>query len=91
MIASLLMRESVPLIAAGVLIGSAGALVAGRLTKNLLFDTGAADPVIYGAAIVLLLAIAFVAAYARLVEQHGVAYPDRCVRRQSPARERNTV
>ncbi|HTE47957.1 MAG TPA: ABC transporter permease [Gemmatimonadaceae bacterium] len=64
MIAALLIRETVPVIAAGVLIGSAGAWVTGRLIADLLFNTGAADPAIYGVTIVLLLTIALIATYA---------------------------
>jgi putative ABC transport system permease protein len=45
----------------GLLVGLAGALAATRLLKTLLFDTSAADPLVFGGAAMLLVAVALIA------------------------------
>jgi predicted permease len=54
----LVLREGLGLAAAGVLLGSAGALLAGRWLGSLLFGVGPRDPLSYGLALLLLPAAA---------------------------------
>jgi putative ABC transport system permease protein len=63
MIAALVVRESMTLAGAGVVIGCAGAWGGARLIRALLFDTGPADPGPYLATIGLLVAVALIATY----------------------------
>ncbi|MGH2508567.1 MAG: FtsX-like permease family protein, partial [Ktedonobacteraceae bacterium] len=48
---------------AGIVIGIAGALALTRLMKNLLFETGPADPVIFFGVSVLFLLVSLLASY----------------------------
>jgi predicted permease len=59
----LVMRESMILVLAGVLLGLAGAIAAGRPIANLLFGLAPADPMTIAAAIVVMLLLSSVAAY----------------------------
>jgi predicted permease len=54
----LVLREGLGLAAAGVLLGAAGALLAGRCLGSLLFGVGPRDPLSYGLALLLLPAAA---------------------------------
>jgi predicted permease len=58
----LVLFGAVRLAAAGIVIGLAGALAAGRLIESQLFGIKAADPVIYGGAALLLALVALIAA-----------------------------
>jgi putative ABC transport system permease protein len=49
--------------AAGVRIGLAGALAAGRLMQSLLYQTSASDPLTYAGTACLLLTVAAVGCY----------------------------
>jgi predicted permease len=62
-IATMLMRESLIVAALGAVAGVAGAVAGARLIRNLLFETGVADPAAYAATIVLLTITALVATY----------------------------
>ena len=62
-IVSVIFRESILVIATGVMLGCVGAWAAARLIRAQLFETGAADPVAYGATIGLLTAVALLATY----------------------------
>jgi len=48
-------------VAAGMLVGLAGAFAATRLLKTLLYDTSPADPLVFAAAVALLIAVALIA------------------------------
>jgi putative ABC transport system permease protein len=48
-------------VAAGVMVGLAGALVLSRLVTSLLFELDAVDPVTFGAVALLLVGVAWVA------------------------------
>jgi ABC-type antimicrobial peptide transport system permease subunit len=61
MIASLVLRESLTLTGAGIVIGCAGAFAGAKLIRSLLFQTGAADPVAYLTTIAVLVSTAIVA------------------------------
>jgi putative ABC transport system permease protein len=63
MIASLVIRESLWLAAAGLAIGCLGAWAAGRLIKELLFNTAQSDPLAYAATIALLVGVALAASF----------------------------
>lgn len=51
------LRRGGGLVAAGLVLGSVAALVAARLLSQLLFETGAADPGVYVASVVVLAVI----------------------------------
>jgi len=59
----LIMRDGLRLTLAGLVLGFAIALAAGPLIASLLIGVGAADPVSFTAAAVLMLAVAAVASY----------------------------
>jgi putative ABC transport system permease protein len=62
-IVALIFRESLLVIAVGVLLGVAGAAGGARLIRGLLFNTGVADPSAYVATIALLAAASVLATY----------------------------
>ena len=51
------------IVAAGVVLGCAGAWGGARLIRALLFDTGTADPIAYLGTIGLLIGVSLVATY----------------------------
>jgi ABC-type antimicrobial peptide transport system permease subunit len=59
----LVMRESMILVAAGVAIGFAGAVPAGRLVSALLFGLTANDPVMMTGAIAVMVIVSALAGY----------------------------
>lgn len=59
----LVMRESMTLVVAGVLLGLAGAIAASRPIASLLFGLAPADPMTMAAAIVAMMLLSSVAAY----------------------------
>ena len=59
----LVMRESMTLVLAGVVLGLGGAIAASRPIANLLFGLAPADPMTIVAAIVVMLVLSSVAAY----------------------------
>jgi putative ABC transport system permease protein len=50
-------------VAAGIAVGLAGALVASRLLSSLLFEVSATDPAVFAAIAFLLLAVGTVAGF----------------------------
>jgi ABC-type antimicrobial peptide transport system permease subunit len=56
-------REGLPLVAAGIAIGLAGAALSGRLLQSQLFGVDPHDAVAYGAAIALIAAGSLAAAW----------------------------
>jgi predicted permease len=63
MILTLIFRESLLVVAVGVIVGCAGAAGSARLIRGLLFDTGVADPGTYVGTIALLAAASVLATY----------------------------
>jgi putative ABC transport system permease protein len=63
MISLMLLRESLVLAAVGVILGCFGAWVGTRYIRDLLFETGVADPLAYAATVVLLLSVALLATW----------------------------
>ena len=59
----MVLRQSLLLVAAGVLLGVPAALMSTQLLENLLFGLGGRDPWVLGGAIVVLIAVSAVAAY----------------------------
>ena len=59
----LVMRESMMLVLAGVLLGLAGAMAASRPIASLLFGLAPVDPLTIAAAIVVMLLLSSIAAY----------------------------
>ena len=59
----MVLGQGLQLTAAGLDIGLAIALAAGRTLASLLFDVGSADPITLGAVVGLIGAVAFVACY----------------------------
>jgi ABC-type antimicrobial peptide transport system permease subunit len=59
----MVMRESLTLAGAGVAIGIAGALAAGRLISSVLYDTKATDPLTITASALVMIAVAALAGY----------------------------
>ena len=57
----LILGQGVRVSAAGIVLGGAVALLAGRWVQPLLFDVSAHDPVIYGSVAALLIVIAIAA------------------------------
>jgi putative ABC transport system permease protein len=62
-IVSVIFRESLVMIGAGVVLGCVGAWAGARLIRGLLFDTGLVDPLAYVATVVLLTGVALAATY----------------------------
>ena len=62
-IVSLVVRQALAMTAAGVLIGAAGALFAGRGLQSLLFGVTPRDPVTYAGVVALLLTASVLAAW----------------------------
>jgi predicted permease len=59
----LVMRQGLSLVGAGIAIGLAASVVAGRLLSGFLFGVGATDPLSVAAAVIALSAIALLACY----------------------------
>ncbi|HEY7447400.1 MAG TPA: ABC transporter permease [Vicinamibacterales bacterium] len=59
----LFVRQSIPPLAIGVVMGMAGALGAGGLVRSLLVDTGAADPLMLISVALLFISVAMVACF----------------------------
>jgi predicted permease len=59
----LVVGEGMRLVAAGAALGVAGALATSRLVSAMLFGVSAADPLTYGAVVMILAAVAFIACY----------------------------
>jgi putative ABC transport system permease protein len=59
----LVVGQAMALVAVSVVIGLAGAFAATRLLNSLLFGVGASDPVTFGAIVVLISIVAFLAAW----------------------------
>jgi len=57
----LVLRDGVPLVAAGVIVGLGGALALTRVLESMLFGVSANDPVVFAAVPALLVAVAAVA------------------------------
>lgn len=62
-IVTLVLRQSLTLAAAGVVLGIGGALAMGRVMQAILFETDAADPVIIGGVALVLSAVALLAGW----------------------------
>jgi ABC-type antimicrobial peptide transport system permease subunit len=62
-VGALVMRQGLLLAVAGVVIGLAIAVAAGRVLAGMLFETSATDPRVYAALGALLLTIAALACY----------------------------
>jgi predicted permease len=62
-IVSVIFRESLVMIGAGVILGCVGAWAGARLISGLLFETGVADPLAYAVTVALLTGVALVATY----------------------------
>ena len=62
-IVSVIFRESLVMIGAGVVLGCVGAAAAARLIRGLLFETGVADPLAYAVTVAVLTGVALVATY----------------------------
>ncbi|HZU25735.1 MAG TPA: ABC transporter permease [Bryobacteraceae bacterium] len=58
----MVIRRTLPLAGAGVLIGAAGALAAGRVLRTFLFEVAPTDPLTFGSAALVLLGVAVAAA-----------------------------
>jgi ABC-type antimicrobial peptide transport system permease subunit len=62
-VARMVLFEGLRLTGTGLLIGSAGAIAAGRLLQSQLFQVSPADPAIYAGVFLLLAAVAIAASY----------------------------
>ena len=62
-IVRIILSEGLRLAVAGVIVGLAGALAAGRLTRSLVVDVNPTDPRILGAVAATMLAVACLAAF----------------------------
>jgi putative ABC transport system permease protein len=62
-VVSMVLREGARLAMAGIVAGTALALVATRLVRGLLFNVSPTDPITFGAVVVALTAIAMLASY----------------------------
>jgi putative ABC transport system permease protein len=60
-VSRMVLREGAALAVAGALIGTAGALMASRVLRTLLFQTAPTDPVTLGFVVVLVIAVALLA------------------------------
>jgi putative ABC transport system permease protein len=68
----MVLGQGMGIVAVAVAIGVAGALAAGRLLETLLFEVSPSDPVVYGAVVVLLLGVAFLACWLPARRASGV-------------------
>ncbi len=59
----LVIRQGMAPVAAGLLLGLAGAAAASRVLRGLLYGVGSTDPVTYGAVAAFLAAVALLASY----------------------------
>jgi putative ABC transport system permease protein len=59
----LVMGESLSLVVAGVVLGLAGAIAAGRLVDNLLFGLASIDPITMAGAVAVLALLSTIAGY----------------------------
>jgi len=59
----LVMRESMTLVVAGIVIGLAGAVAASRLIANLLFGLAPADPTAMAGAMIVMMLVSALAGY----------------------------
>ncbi|HLK69813.1 MAG TPA: ABC transporter permease [Bryobacteraceae bacterium] len=59
----LVLRHGLGLVAAGLVLGMAGSLAAGRLVQTLLFQVTSSDPITYGAVAALLAGVGILAGY----------------------------
>lgn len=59
----MVIKEGMSLVLVGVVLGVAGAYAATRTIRSLLFEVGATDPLTFGAVLLLLAIVAFVACY----------------------------
>jgi putative ABC transport system permease protein len=59
----LVVGQAMTLVAISVVIGVAGALAATRMLNSLLFGVGASDPLTFGAIVLLIAAVAFLASW----------------------------
>ena len=59
----LIVGQAMALVGISVVVGVVGAFAATRLLNSLLFGVGAADPVTFGAIVLLISAVAFLAAW----------------------------
>ncbi|HVZ48560.1 MAG TPA: FtsX-like permease family protein [Gemmatimonadaceae bacterium] len=71
-VAGAVVRQALSLVAAGAVIGGAGAVVAARLLSAMLFQVSPLDPVTYGATAALLAVVALLAAWAPARRAVGV-------------------
>lgn len=62
-VAGLVIGEGLRLVAAGIVIGMAGAIAATRALRGMLYGVGPADPATFGAIVLLLGVIAMLASY----------------------------
>jgi len=62
-VVGLVMRESLRIVAVGVVLGVIAALVAGRWISPLLFEVSPRDPIVIAAVVVTLLAVALLASW----------------------------
>ncbi len=62
-IRAMVLRQTLALTVAGILIGVAAALALTRLMQGVLFEVGTLDPLSFAAAVVVLAGAAFVAGY----------------------------
>jgi predicted permease len=62
-VARLVLRDTMVLVSAGVILGMAGALAAGRVVSSLLYGLAPADPVALSTATLILAAVALIAGY----------------------------
>ena len=62
-VATLVLRDALKIVAAGLAVGVLAAIAAGRLLNTLLFAVSASDPATYAISIALLFAVAIAAAY----------------------------
>ena len=60
---AMVMRESMTMVAAGIVIGLGGTVVAGRLVASLLFGLSPTDPPTIAGAMVVMLAVSAIAGY----------------------------
>jgi len=59
----MVIKEGMSLVLVGVVLGVAGAYAATRTIRSLLFEVGATDPLTFGAVLLLLAIVAFIACY----------------------------
>jgi ABC-type antimicrobial peptide transport system permease subunit len=57
-VVGMVMREGLVLVGSGCIVGGAVALLAGRALASTLYGVGGADPLAFGAAVALLMAVA---------------------------------